>query len=190
MSPVSLMKVIDPGARVQVPFTLSVTRTCSGASNWEIHPTSRSPCATGLVSVTVIVETRDPVENAVPWTKVGVFDWATAGRGGRAPRVAITARPAVDRAERRCFMVTHSSATPAVLPRVRRERQRGAWPRSRVASCLDSDRRRGALSPPGRARPNASWGARGAAARQPGSQVLTEALRLRIAARRRGDAVT
>src|SRR3989442_5956944 len=99
MSPVSLMKVIDPGARVQVPFTLSVTRTCSGASNWEIHPTSRSPRPTGLVSVTVIVETRDPVENAAPWTKAPAVDWATAGRGSRTPRVAITARSAVDRAD-------------------------------------------------------------------------------------------
>jgi len=33
------------------------------------------------VSVTVIVETRDPVENAVPWTKVGALDWATTVRG-------------------------------------------------------------------------------------------------------------
>src|SRR5436305_13954666 len=137
MSPVSSRKVSDLGARFQAPFTLSDTWTRSGALYWVNHPTSRSPWATGLVSVAVIVETRDPVENAVPWTKVGVFDWATAGRGGRTPRVAITARPAVDRAERRCFMVTHSSATPEVLPRVRRARQRGAWLRSRVASCLD-----------------------------------------------------
>src|SRR5436190_2091986 len=60
------------GARVQAPFTLSDTSTCPGTLYCENHPTSRSPPATGLVSVTVVVRTRDPLENAVPWTKVGV----------------------------------------------------------------------------------------------------------------------
>src|SRR5436190_21125349 len=69
MSPVSSRKASDPGARAQVPFTLSDTRTCSGASYWDTHATRRSPCATGRVSVTSTAETC-PVENAVPWTKV------------------------------------------------------------------------------------------------------------------------
>src|SRR5438067_4810224 len=105
MSPVSPRKVKDPGARVQVPFTLSDTRTCSGASYWETHPTSRSPWATGPVSVTVTVETRDPVDNAAPWTQVGVVEPATAVRGSRTPRVANTARPAVDSSDGECLMV-------------------------------------------------------------------------------------
>src|SRR5205814_7949834 len=69
MSPVSSRKASDAGARVQVPFTLSDTRTCSGALYWDTHATRRSPCATGRVSVTSTAETC-PVENAVPWTKV------------------------------------------------------------------------------------------------------------------------
>ena len=81
MSPVSSRKVSDLGARVQAPFTLSDTWTRSGALYWANHPTSRSPWATGPVSVTATAETRDPLENAVPWPKVGVVDWATAGRG-------------------------------------------------------------------------------------------------------------
>src|SRR5438067_8324697 len=113
MSPVSSRKVSDLGARFQAPFTLSDTWTRSGALYWVNHPTSRSPWATGLVSVTVIVETRDPVENAVPWTKVGVFDWATAGRGGRTPRVAITARPAADRADGLLCETCRAVAGPA-----------------------------------------------------------------------------
>src|SRR5256712_13084691 len=88
MSPVSSRKVSDLGARVQAPFTLSDPRTRSGALYWANHPTSRSPWATGPLSVTVTDETR-AVENAAPWTKVGVADWATAGRGSRAARRAI-----------------------------------------------------------------------------------------------------
>ena len=81
MSPVSSSKVSAPAvARVQVPFTLSDTATCSGALYWANHPTSRSPWATGSVSVTVIAGTRDPVENAVPWTNVAL---ATAVRDAR-----------------------------------------------------------------------------------------------------------
>src|SRR2546422_1085122 len=103
MSPVSSSKVSAPAAaRVQVPFTLSDTSTCSGALYWANHPTSRSPRATGWVSVTVIAGTRDPVENAVPWTNVAL---ATAVRGNRAPRVAITTRPAVDRVDGKCLTV-------------------------------------------------------------------------------------
>src|SRR5436190_18403177 len=106
MSPVSSSKVSDPaGARIQVPFTLSDTWTCPGALYWANHPTSRSPWATGRVSGTVSAGTRDPVENAAPWTKVGVVDWATAVRGSGTPRVAITARAAVDRADGECFTV-------------------------------------------------------------------------------------
>src|SRR5205823_14585142 len=105
MSPVSPRKVKDPGARVQVPFTLSDTRTCSGASYWENQPTSRSPWATGRVSVTVTVEMRDPVENAAPWTQVGVVEPATGVRGSRTPRVANTARPAVDRPDGECLIM-------------------------------------------------------------------------------------
>src|SRR5204862_7722558 len=69
MSPVSSRKASDAGARVQVPCTLSDTRTCSGALYWDTHATRRSPCATGRVSLTSTAETC-PVENAVPWTKV------------------------------------------------------------------------------------------------------------------------
>src|SRR2546421_12048101 len=104
MSPVSSRKVSDAGARVQVPFTLSDTRTCSGASYWENQPTSRSPWATGRLSVTVTVGTRDPVENAAPWTQVGAVERATAGHGSRAPRVGNTARPAVGRADAERFV--------------------------------------------------------------------------------------
>src|SRR5437016_4890074 len=146
MSPASFMKVRDPGARFQAPFTLSDTCTCSGTSYCENHPTSRSPWATGLASVTVTVETRDPVENAVPWTKVGALDWATTVRGSRTPRVAITARPAVDRADGKCFTVIHSSAIRAVPPR------------GQVPCCLVSNRRPGAPSPPPRAASHALWG--------------------------------
>src|SRR5882672_3978608 len=69
MSPVSSRKASDAGARAQVPFTLSDTRTCSGALYCETHATRRFPCATGRVSVTSTAETC-PVENVVPWTKV------------------------------------------------------------------------------------------------------------------------
>src|SRR5205809_733292 len=100
MSPVSSSKVTEATARVQVPFTLSDTCTCPGALYWANHPTSRSPWATGWVRVTVNDGTRDPVEAAAPWTKVGL---ATAVRGRRTPRVAITAKPAVDRADAKSF---------------------------------------------------------------------------------------
>src|SRR5437899_12837247 len=106
MSPVSSSKVSDPGTRVHVPFTLSDTWTCPGALYWLNHPTSRSPWATAPVSVTVAAGTRDPIENAAPWTKVGVVDCAAAGRGTRTPRVAIRARAPVERAEGGCFTVT------------------------------------------------------------------------------------
>src|ERR1051325_111372 len=69
MSPVSSRKASDPGARVQAPFTLSDTRTCSGALYWDTHATRRFPCATGRVSVTSTADTC-PVVKAVPWTKV------------------------------------------------------------------------------------------------------------------------
>src|SRR5438094_8890468 len=82
MSPVSSRKASDAGARVQVPFTLSDTRTCSGALYWDTHTTRRSPCATGRVSVTSTAETC-PVENAIPWTK--------ATGGGRVVVVVVEA---------------------------------------------------------------------------------------------------
>src|SRR5437762_4307504 len=92
MSPVSSSKLCAPAAaRVQVPFTLSDTRTSPGALYWLNHPTSRSPWATGRVSVTV-VDGIWGVENATPWMKVGVVAWARGGRARRAPTVAITAR--------------------------------------------------------------------------------------------------
>src|SRR6266404_206463 len=123
MSPVSSSKVSAPAAaRVQVPFTLSDTSTCSGALYWANHPTSRSPWATGWVSVTVIAGTRDPVENAVPWTNVAL---ATAVRGNRAPRVAITARPAVDRVDGKCLTVIYSPTDACSAP----PRSRRGWPR-------------------------------------------------------------
>src|SRR5881628_2735950 len=103
MSPVSSWKASDRGARVQVPFTLSDTCTCPGAPYSETQPTSRSPSATGPVSVTVAVETLDPVENAAPWTKVGVVDWAAAVRGRSAAKVAASASPAIGRVEGKCF---------------------------------------------------------------------------------------
>src|SRR5439155_23960016 len=139
-------KVKDPGSPAQVPFTLSDTRTCSGASYWETHPTSRSPWATGPVSVTVTVETRDPVDNAAPWTQVGVVEPATAVRGSRTPRVANTARPAVDRSDGECLMVISIPCDVcAALPRAGEgcagEQSRGS--RSDVSDC-----RPGPLSPP------------------------------------------
>src|SRR5438094_3556094 len=82
MSPVSSRKVSDPGARVQVPFTLSDTWTCSGALYWDTHATRRFPCATGRVSLTSTAETC-PVENAIPWTK--------ATGGGRVVVVVVEA---------------------------------------------------------------------------------------------------
>src|SRR5881628_1377607 len=109
MSPVSPSQVSEPAAaRVQAPFTLSDTWTCSGALYWLNHPTSRSPCATARVSVTVNAETRDPVENAVPCTKVGP---ATAGCGNRTPRVEIRTRTAAQRASGKCFTQTPSFCT-------------------------------------------------------------------------------
>src|SRR5947209_9984670 len=84
MSPVSSRKVSDRGARVQVPFTLSDTRTCAGSPYWANHPTSRFPWATAPVSVTVAVGTLVPVENAAPSMKVGVVDWASVAGPARA----------------------------------------------------------------------------------------------------------
>src|SRR5438046_441586 len=129
MSPVSFRKVCDRGARVQLPFTSSDTCTCSGALYWANHPTSRSPWATGRESGAVAVETRDPVENALPWTMVGMVDWATEVRGGRTPRIEIRARPAVDRADGKRFMVMH---LPAVPTRGRRGWRLGAEARCQV----------------------------------------------------------
>src|SRR5947208_14396095 len=127
MSPVSSRKVSDAGARVQVPFTLSDTRTCSGASYWENQPTSRSPWATGRASVTVTVGTRDPVENAAPWTQVGAVERATAVRGRRTPRVANTARPAVARADAEdstgISSLCHTASTPPWKAEARDERR-------------------------------------------------------------------
>src|SRR5207247_451833 len=86
MSPVSSSKACAPAAaRVQVPFTLSDTWTSPGTLYWENHPTSRSPPATGRVSVTVAVGTREPVANAAPWTNAGVVAWARAGGQGGHP---------------------------------------------------------------------------------------------------------
>src|SRR5438034_5423289 len=82
MSPVSSRKVSDPGAAVQVPFTLSATWTSAGALYSDTHETRRSPCATGRVSVTPTAETC-PVENAIPWTK--------ATGGGRVVVVVVEA---------------------------------------------------------------------------------------------------
>src|SRR5213083_32555 len=106
MSPVSSSKVSEATARVQVPFTLSDTCAGPGALYWANHPTSRSPWATGRVSVTVSDGTRDPVENAAPWTNVGL---ATAVQGRRTPSAAITARLAVDRADVKYFTAISAS---------------------------------------------------------------------------------
>src|SRR5947208_15373448 len=137
MSPVSSSKVSAPAvARVQVPFTLSDTATCSGALYWANHPTSRSPWATAWVSVAEIAGTRDPVENAVPWTNVAL---ATAVRGNRAPRVAITARPAVYRADGKFLtVISLPSDACSAPPRGRRGWQRE--PRARLQICLVSNR--------------------------------------------------
>ena len=86
MSPVSSTKCSDRGARVQAPFTLSDTWTSPEAAYSENHPTSRSPWATGALSVTVVAEIG-AVENAAPWTKVGAVDCcAAAGPARAAPR--------------------------------------------------------------------------------------------------------
>src|SRR5207247_4594644 len=106
---------------------------------------------TGLVSVTVVVRTRSPVENAVPWTKVGVVAWPTAGRARRAARAAITARRAPDGAEGKSFIVIYSLTT-----REWREREL-AWDSTRlhgereVALRVASNRRAGDPSPFSRA---------------------------------------
>src|SRR5213592_303331 len=157
MSPVSSWKASDRGARVQVPFTLSDTCTCPGAPYSETQPTSRSPSATGRVSVTVAVETLDPVENAAPWTKVGVVDWAAAvrGSGRRAPRVAITARPAVDRTDGKSFTAVTpplhalSSARPATAGVA------GEEPGTRAHAVLQAISAPACVSPPSRAAPHA-----------------------------------
>src|SRR5438876_8854386 len=157
MSPVSSWKASDRGARVQVPFTLSDTCTCPGAPYSETQPTSRSPSATGRVSVTVAVETLDPVENAAPWTKVGVVDWAAAvrGSGRRAPRVAITARPAVDRTDGKSFTAVTpplhalSSARPATAGVA------GEEPGTRAHAVLQAISAPAGVSPPSRAAPHA-----------------------------------
>src|SRR5437773_5691791 len=86
MSPVSSTKCSDAGARVQAPFTLSDTRTSPGAWYWENHPTSKSPWATGDVSVTVVVDIG-AVENVAPWTKVGR---PPRGRRGRRPGTGLS----------------------------------------------------------------------------------------------------
>src|SRR5439155_26516432 len=99
MSPVSSSNLIARGARFQVPFTLSDTKTCPGALYSANQPTSRSPRATGRLSVTVVADVG-AVENAVPWTKVGA---ASAACGNGTPRVVSTTRTAVDRAEGKCF---------------------------------------------------------------------------------------
>src|SRR5882724_12906620 len=122
MSPVSSSKCSDPGARVHAPFVSSNTWTCSGALYWETHVTNRSPWATGRVSVTVTDETRDPVANAAPWTKVGV-DWATVARARRTPRMAVTARRGPGWAEGKSFMVIHSFT---------RARMRTSWKSGRL----------------------------------------------------------
>src|SRR6266446_6473787 len=104
MSPVSSSNFIARGARIQAPFTLSDTWTCPGALYSANQPTSRSPRATGRLSVTVVAEVG-AVENAVPWTKVGA---ATAACGSGTPRVVSTTRAAVDRDEGKCFSATRS----------------------------------------------------------------------------------
>src|SRR6266446_5852118 len=107
MSPVSSSNVRDRGARVQAPFTSSDTWTCPGAWYCETHATSRSPWVTGWLRVTA-ASSVGAVENAVPWTKVGVVDWATAVRGRTVARAAIRARRAADRAECKRFTVNPS----------------------------------------------------------------------------------
>src|SRR2546425_7360252 len=116
MSPVSFVKVSDPGTRVHMPFTLSETWTCPGALYWLNHPTSRSPWPTGEVSVTVVAEIG-AVENAAPWTKLGVVDWATAVRGSGTPRAAITARAAADRADGEWFTDSSPNSAATGTPR-------------------------------------------------------------------------
>src|SRR6266481_811843 len=121
MSPVSSSNLIARGARFQVPFTLSDTWTCPGALYSATHPTSRSPRATGRLSVTVVAEVG-AVENAVPWAKVGA---ATAACGSGTPRVVSTTRAAVDRAEGKCF-----TAIPSLTKMTRDDpRHGGSWSR-------------------------------------------------------------
>src|SRR2546425_3954196 len=133
MSPVSSSKVSDPGTRVHVPFTLSETWTCPGALYWLNHPTSRSPWPTGEVSVTVVAEIG-AVENAAPWTKVGVVDWAPAVRGSGSPRAAITARAAADRADGEWFTDSLYCDTCSAPLGGRRGQRRGAGHAARSVS--------------------------------------------------------
>src|SRR6266700_1589521 len=105
--------VTEPGAG-EVSRAAS---TSSPASTAAVAPVSTA-AASGARAVTiwaseparatVVVRTRSPVENAVPWTKVGVVAWPTAGRARRAARAAITARRAPDGAEGKSFMVIYS----------------------------------------------------------------------------------
>src|SRR5437867_3764575 len=151
MSPVSSRKCSERGARVQAPFTLSDTWTSPEAAYSENHPTSRSPWATGAVSVTVVAEIG-AVENAAPWTKVGVIDWAPAVPERRTPSAAI----APDRAAGKCFTVIHSltKTRGPELPRI------DSTPCAReVAFRVASNRRAGTTSPPSRAAPHAFRGA-------------------------------
>src|SRR5438552_9954679 len=59
---------------------------------------------------------RRAVENAVPWTKVGAADWASAGDSRRTPRVAIAAMASVDRADRKRLIVIRSPDTCSAPP--------------------------------------------------------------------------
>src|SRR5712691_2497004 len=62
--------------RVHRPLTLSETCTWPDALYWLNHPTSRSPAATGWLSVRAYDLKRLPGDAATPWTNSG--DWAGA----------------------------------------------------------------------------------------------------------------
>src|SRR5580704_3433705 len=73
MSPVSLWKVNESGARVHAPLTLSDTLTRPGTLNCANQPTSRSPAWTLRERVRVALVDWVPDENAAPCWNVVVL---------------------------------------------------------------------------------------------------------------------
>src|SRR5207245_10674222 len=57
--------------RVQVPLTLSETRSWPDALYWPNHPTRRPPARTGALRVSLYDVRREPGEAATPCTNSG-----------------------------------------------------------------------------------------------------------------------
>src|SRR6185437_6528080 len=95
MSPVSFWNVVDAGARVQAPFTLSETRTWPAVLYWANQPTSKSPAPTGEDRALVVDATRPPVAKALPWTNDGEVAAEALAKGARLRTAATVARAKV-----------------------------------------------------------------------------------------------